>query len=114
MTGKYATFTDTVTLAATVAASRYVTRAGGLPLAGGAAYGVTRTAGIAGDLVACDVNGSSICQAAAAFPIDSALKVDATGQVLLWDVAPAVKVGRALQAAVNIGDLVEVHLIPNV
>lgn len=111
MKGKFSVVTLTIAAAATVAANRFVLATGALPVAGGPALGVTRHAGVAGDLLPVDCVGTAIVQAAGVIAVGAACKVDATGQVLAWDLGS--KVGMALSAAGAAGELIEILLIPN-
>lgn len=112
--GNISTLTLTVVANAAVSAERFVTQSGGYPVAGGVAFGVTRTsAAQAGDLLPVDVQGTSIVEAGAAISLDAALMVDAQGRVVPLTVGSKSPVARALGAAAAAGERIEVLLVPS-
>lgn len=113
MNPNISTLTLTVLAAGALAACRFVTQAGAYPAAGAKAFGVTRSSATIGDLVPVDVQGTAIVEAGAAVTLDADLMVDATGRVVPLTVGTKYPVARAMQAASDAGDLIEVLLIPS-
>lgn len=114
MTGNYSIHTRTVVAAGALAANRLVTLAGAYPAAGAAVLGATRTsAAAAGDLVPVDVQGTTIVEAGGAIAADAAISVDAQGRAVALAGAGKAPAGRALEAAAQAGDLIEVLLVPS-
>lgn len=112
--GNISLLTLTVAAAGALAASRFVTQAGGYPAAGAAAFGVSRTsAAAAGDLVPVDVLGTAIVETGAAVAVDASLQVDATGRVVPLTVGSKSPVARAMGAAGAAGAFIEVLLVPS-
>lgn len=114
--GSFPVVTLTVTVtAATVAASRFVTAAGALPAAGGAALGVSRNAAVIGDQLALDCVGTVVVQAGGVIAVGGGCKVDAAGKVIAHDGAAGVNkiVAQALSASAADLDLIHVMLIPH-
>ena len=109
--GAIALLTMPIRLTATVVAQRFVTTLGAYPTAGGATKGVTRTAGVAGDLVPVDSQGTAVVEAGAAVTVGATIQSDATGRAIPY--AAGSKVGVALTAGAAAGALIEVELIPN-
>lgn len=106
--------TLTVTAAAALTASRFVTVGGAVPAAGAACIGVTRTGGATGDLVPVDVLGVTEVETGAAIAAGAAIEVDNQGRAVT--LSTGIKVGRMApgQAAAGAaGAIVEVVLIPN-
>lgn len=101
-----------VTLSGTVAADRFVTAAGAQAGADAATFGVTNSAGVAGDKVSVDVLGTTIVEAGAAIAAGATLKSDSSGRAITW-VTSGAKVGIALDAATAAGQKIEVLLIQN-
>lgn len=102
--------TLTIAAAGALAACRFVTQFGAYPAAGAAAIGVTRTnAAVVGDLVPVDAIGTGMAEAGAAFAKDVPLMVDDTGRVIAHTGVNKA-VGRSMQAATAVGDMVEVFL----
>jgi len=99
----------TVAASATIEAHRFVTAAGVQAAAGGNALGVSRTEANVGEGVAADVIGTAIVEAEAAVAVDDPIEVGADGKAKVQ--SGGVTVARALQAAANAGDLIEVLLI---
>lgn len=112
MTGNYAIYTRTLVAAAALEANRFITLAGGYPSAGGAAFGVTRTSAGQGDLVAADVLGTTHVEASAAINADAVISVTANGRAAT-STPGDIPAGRALEAAANEGDIIEVMLVPS-
>lgn len=107
-----AILTLTVSAAGALAACRFVTEAGAYPaVSGDRAFGVTRTsAGVAGDLVPVDIQGTATVECGAAVTAGQAVQADATGRIVPL-VATKAAVGRALEAgAVN--GIIEILLVP--
>ena len=102
----------TVLATATVAANRCVTSLGAYAAAGGSVLGVTRSSGVAGDLLPVDVLGTAEAEAAGVIAADAPVMVDATGRVVTHT-GNNVKVGKALAAASAAGAFIEILLIPN-
>jgi hypothetical protein len=96
---------------ATVAARRFATVGGAQAGAGANALGVSRFSGVTGDMLTLDALGTSIVEAGAAFAVGAALQSDANGCAITKDTGATL--ARALQAAVQAGDFVEVLNIPN-
>lgn len=109
--GAIALLTVPIRLTATVVAQRFVTTLGAYPAAGGATKGVVRVAGVAGDLVPVDSQGTVVVEAGAAVTVGAAIQSDATGRAIPH--TSGSKVGVALTAATAAGDTLEVELIPN-
>ena len=99
-------------LTGTVAAHRFVTHAGAQAGADANTLGVTRTAGVSGEMASIDVIGTTIAEAGAAVAVGAQLETDASGRAITWATSGPV-VGRALQAAGAAGDMIEILLIPN-
>lgn len=78
-------------------------------VAGQAILGISKRAALAGDALEVAVLGTATCESGAAIAIGTALAIDAFGRVV-----PAVAnqfiVGYALEAALALGDFVEVVL----
>lgn len=104
--------TLTIALTGTVAACRFVTPTGTMTGADGNAIGVSRAAGVSGDKIPVDIDGTAIIEAGAAFAVGATLKADATGRAITW-VTSGGKVAIALDAATAAGQFVEVLLIDN-
>lgn len=99
-------------LTGTVAANGPVTAAGAPASAAGNAIGFARTAGVSGDRVTVDVLGTVLAVAGAAITAGSLVEVHTTVSQVVTK-ASGVAIGRALTAAANAGDVIEVFLIPN-
>lgn len=107
-----ATLTLTVQAGGALTANRFVTGAGAAPAANGRALGVTRTsAGVAGDLVPVDVQGTTQVEASAAIAADAAVATTADGRAVTFSTGTTV--ARAIGAATAAGQLIEVLLIAN-
>ncbi|MBN9411345.1 MAG: DUF2190 family protein [Burkholderiales bacterium] len=114
MQGNISLLTLTIAAAGALAEDRFVTQAGAYPAAGGKSFGVTRTSASAeGDLVPCDVLGTAIVEAGAAFAKDADLQSDASGRAIALTVGAKHGVARAMQAATAAGQKVEVLLLPS-
>ena len=101
---------------ATLAAERFVAADGTYPPAGGHALGVTETKAASGDLIAVMVLGLAVVEAAGAITKDVLVQTDANGQAKAHVASGAgagKALGRAMTAAAQAGDLIQVHLIPN-
>lgn len=90
---------------------RFVTAAGAQAGAAANALGVTQEDAVSGGVMPVDVLGTTVVEAGAAFAAGAALETDSSGRGVTKASGPAV--ARALQAASQAGDLVEVNLIPN-
>jgi hypothetical protein len=101
-----------VAAAGALTPQRFVTYAGAQAGNGANTMGVARTAAVnAGDQVPVDVIGTAPVEAGAAIAAGAQVQSDANGRAITWAAGPVV--GRALQAAVGVGDFVEILLIPN-
>ena len=100
-------------LTGTVAANRFVTAAGAQAGADANTLGVSRVAGVSGELAPVDVLGTTVVEAGAAVAAGATIKSTAAGKAITWATSGA-KVALALEAAGADGDLIEVLLIPNV
>lgn len=102
-----------LTLTGTVVAERFVTGAGAQTGAAGNALGVTRTAGVSGDIVPVDVIGTAIVEAGAAIAANALVESDASGRAVTK--SAGVTLGRLApgQVATAAGQFVEVLLIQN-
>lgn len=106
-------FTLPVAIQAATAAGLMVTGLGALPTAGGRVLGcLAEACTVVGPLLPVDVLGTSVGIAAAAFAADVPLMVDATGK-LLTATGTNVVVARSIDAALALGDRVEVLLLPS-
>lgn len=104
-------FVQTIVATAVLTGFRGVTIAGGVPGAGLTGLGLAQTGGVVGDAVPVNVLGTAVGEAGAAIALGAALEFDALGRVITK--AAGVTIGRALTAAANVGDQVEVLLIPS-
>jgi hypothetical protein len=102
-----------ITIAATgvIAAQRFVTPAGAQAGAAANTLGVSPEAAVAGDLIAVQTRDVADVTAGAAVAVGAAIETDATGRAVTKAAGPTV--GRALTAAANAGEVIEVLLIPN-
>lgn len=94
-----------------IAARRFVTATGAQAGAGANALGVSEYSGVADEMIPVTVLGTSIVEAGAAFAAGAALQSDADGKAITKDAGATL--ARALQAAAQAGDFVEVFHIPN-
>lgn len=103
----------TLSAVATVAlsANRAVTAAGAIPAAGARCAGFTDFSAAIGERVSYGALGTVVAEAGAAFTIDAALELDASGRVITK--SAGVTVARALAAATAAGQMVEILVIPN-
>lgn len=103
----------TIGVLATGAITQYaaVTATGVVATAAGNAVGFANTSGAIGALVPVVAGGTAIALAGAAIALGAAVEVGASGAVVTK--SAGVTVGRALTAAVSIGDQVEVLVINN-
>ena len=109
--GNIAILTLTVKAGGALAANRFVTQAGAYPAAGAKAFGCTRTkAEAAGDLVPCDVQGTTVVEAGAPITFDQSVQIDAQGRAI--PLAAGAAVGRAMEAAGAAGAFIEILLVP--
>lgn len=111
--GNIALLALTVTAAATLAANRFIEQDGTYPTAGGKAYGVTRHDAVTGDLITCDILGTTIVACGAAVAKDDPLMVDATGRVVPLAGSAKQAVGRAMEAGSGADVLIEILLLPS-
>ncbi|PKN07618.1 MAG: DUF2190 domain-containing protein [Deltaproteobacteria bacterium HGW-Deltaproteobacteria-8] len=95
----------------TITARRFTTAAGAQAGAGANALGVSEYSGVTGDMIPVTALGTSIVEAGAAFDAGVELEADATGRAILKTTGKTL--ARALQAATQAGDFVEVFHIPN-
>lgn len=107
--GNIAILTLTVTAAGALAANRFVNQAGAYPAAAAKGFGVTRSSAVAGDLVPCDVHGTTVVEAGATVTRDQSLQLDATGRVI--PLAAGAAVGRAMEDG-TAGGFIEILLTP--
>ncbi|GIX17705.1 MAG: hypothetical protein KatS3mg119_1891 [Rhodothalassiaceae bacterium] len=101
--------TITMTAAAALTKSRFVTATGAVPAAGAAVLGVTESDAPAGGLVPVITLGTALVTAGAAITAGQALETDAAGQAV--PAATGTKVAVALTDAAA-GELVEAFLTP--
>lgn len=109
----YPVLTLTVAATGTIAAQRFVTKAGAQAGADANTLGVTRVAASSGDKIPVDVLGTAVVEAGAAVTAGDTIKADSSGRAITW-VTSGAKVGLALEAAGAAGNFIEVLLIPNV
>lgn len=108
-----ALLTLSIALTGTVAANRFVTAAGAQAGADANTLGVSRVAGVSGDIAPVDVIGTAVVEAGAAVAANATLKSDSSGRAITWASSGA-KVALALEAATAAGQMIEVLLIQNV
>lgn len=101
-----------VRLTGTVAAHRFVTPGGAQAGADAVTLGVARHAGVSGDPIPVDSQGTVKVEAGAAIAVGATLKADASGRAITWATSGA-KIATALTAASAAGDFIEAQLIPN-
>lgn len=94
-----------------VAARRFTTVGGVQAGAGANALGVSEFSGVPGEMIPVTALGTSIVEAGAAFAAGAPLQSDAEGKAIAKDAGATL--ARALQAATQAGDFVEVLNIPN-
>ena len=116
-TGRQYDKTHAVTLVATaaVAASRFIAYDGGYPSAAGgpkAVQGIAETAAQVGDALSVVTSYSYLVEAAAAIAFGQLVKPDASGKAVVGSLTE--HCARALGAATQAGQLVEVQLLPHV
>lgn len=102
-----------LTLTGTVIADRFVTGAGAQTGAAGNALGVTRSAGVSGEIVPVDVIGTAIVEAGAAIAANALVEADSVGRAVTK--SAGVTLGRLAptQSASAAGQFVEIILIQN-
>lgn len=110
MSQKISLLALSVAASAALEAERFITAAGAYPSAGGNTFGVTQTSAADGDLVATDVLGTAVVEAAGTIAKYASVQSDAAGKAVTK--STGVAAGIALEAAVT-GSLIEVLLIPN-
>jgi hypothetical protein len=100
-------------LTGTVVADRFVTGVGAQTGAAGNAIGVTRSAGISGEIVPVDVIGTAIVEAGAAIAANALVESDSVGRAVTK--SAGVTLGRLApgQSASAAGQFVEIILITN-
>lgn len=98
-------------LTGTVAASRFTTNLGAQVAAGGNSAGISRSAGVAGDMVVVDAAGSAVLESGAAIAAGATLQSDATGRGITW--ASGARTAWAMEAATAAGQFIEVRLLDN-
>lgn len=96
-----------------VTANRFITPAGAQAGADVNTFGVSRATQANGERGSADVLGTATVEAGAAVAVGATIKSDASGRAITW-VTSGAKVGLALEAAAQAGDMIEVLLIPNV
>lgn len=106
-----AIFVQTIIATAAITANRGVTIAGAVPAAAATALGLAQTGGAIGDAIPVNVLGTAVGEAGAAIAVGAALEFDASARVITK--AAGIAIGRALTAAANAGDQIEVLLIPS-
>lgn len=113
MSKKIALLNLSVLATAALIAERFVGFDGATAAAGAGAYGVATTDGASGDLVAVDVQGTTIVTAGAPIAAGAQIQVGSAGKAITK--AAGIAVGRLAPGAVAAadGDRVEVILIPN-
>jgi Uncharacterized conserved protein (DUF2190) len=109
--GSLEIFSHSVIATAALINARAVTAAGALPAAAARCLGFAKFDAAIGQRVNVAVLGSTVAEAGAAIALGAALELDALGRVITK--AAGVTVGSALTAAVNVGDKIEIVLIPN-
>jgi len=100
------------TASGSVAANRFVTVAGAQAGADANTIGVAMAAGTNGNAFPVAVAGIAKAEAGAAISAGAELETDANGKAIAKTNGPVV--ARALQAAAQDGDLIDVLLIPNI
>jgi hypothetical protein len=103
----------TVTATGTIAAHRFVTKAGAQTGADGYAIGVARSAAASGGTLTVDHLGIVPVEAGAAITAGDTLEADSSGRAVTWATSGA-KLGIALEAATAAGQFIRVLLIQNV
>ena len=106
------TLTLTIVATGTIVADRFITPLGAQAVADANTLGVSRVAGVSGDKLTVDVDGTAVVETGAAITVGQTLKVDASGRAIPWVTAGA-RVGIALEAASATGQFIEVRLIQN-
>lgn len=105
----------TVVATAELAAHRFIAYDGGYPSAAGgakAAQGIAETAAQVGDALSVVTSYSYLVEAAAAIAFGQLVKPDASGKAVVGSLTE--HCARALGAATQAGQLVEVQLLPHV
>lgn len=114
MNPSIATLTLTVTATAALENARAVNQAGAYPVAGGLAFGITRSDAAIGDPTPVDVQGTATVQAGATFAKDVPLMVGTDGKLIAHDGdGDKHAVARSMEAATAPDQLVEVLLVPS-
>ena len=111
MTQAVAVFTHSLQTTQTVGEHRFVTSAGAPAGSGGHALGVASMDAASGEWLGIVVLGSAQIEAAGALSVGEAVESDTEGRAITH--TNGVKLGRTLQAATAVGDLIEILLIPN-
>lgn len=109
--GSVEIFSHSVVAAVALTNARAVTHGGALPAAAARCLGFAKFDQLIGLRVNVAVLGSTIAEAGAAIAIGALLELDALGRVITR--VTGVVVGSALSTAVNVGDKIEIVLIPN-
>ena len=109
--GSVEIFSHSVIAAVALTNARAVTAAGALPAVSARCLGFAKFDTAVGIRCNVAVLGSTIAEAGAAIAVGALLELDALGRVITK--ATGVTVGSALSAAVNVGDKIEIVLIPN-
>ena len=112
MQGNIALLTKSFTAGATLAQYQPVTAAGAAASAAGNAVGFANVAAASGDLYPATVLGTSLAVAGAAITAGALVEVGSTVTQVVTKSA-GVAIGRALSAASQAGDIIEVLIIPN-
>lgn len=114
MNPSLATLTLTVIASAALQNARAINQAGAYPAAGGLAFGLTRSDAAIGDPTPVDVSGTATAQAGATFAKDVPLMVGTDGKLIAHDGdGDKHAVGRSMEAATAVDQLVEVLLVPS-
>lgn len=113
MTQKIALLTLSVAATALITAERFMGFGGATAAAGAGAYGVATTDGAIGDLVATDVQGTTIVTAGAPIAAGALIEVGANGKAITKNAGITVARAAPGASAAADGDRIEVILIPN-
>lgn len=111
MTQKIELLTLSLKATGAITAERFVTAAGVIATAGGAAVGVSASDAAVGELFPANVGGTAIVVASAAIAVGAALQVATGGKAVTKSTGTLVAI--ALQAASADGDRIEVLPIPS-
>jgi hypothetical protein len=101
-----------ITASATIAQYQAVQATGAAATAAGNAIGFARIGGASGDRIPVTVLGTSLAVAGAAITAGALVEIGSTVTQVVTKSA-GVAVGRALTAATQAGDIIEVYILPN-